>query len=96
MNLKDASKKMSKSDTSDLSRINISDEPEVIMNKILKAKTDSIIELRYDEKFRPEVSNLMKIYSNVNNVSINEIEKKYNNKSILDFKMALGESLAKL
>jgi len=42
MSLKDATKKMSKSDPSDNSRINLLDEPEVIYSKIMKAKTDSI------------------------------------------------------
>ena len=42
MNLKDATKKMSKSEFSDSSRINISDTPEIIYDKIIKAKTDSI------------------------------------------------------
>ena len=42
MSLKDGTKKMSKSDTSDNSRINIDDEAEVIYDKIKRAKTDSI------------------------------------------------------
>jgi tryptophanyl-tRNA synthetase len=42
MSLKDATKKMSKSEVSDYSRINLSDSPEVIFDKITKAKTDSI------------------------------------------------------
>ncbi len=42
MSLKDGNKKMSKSDLSDSSRINISDTPEIIYDKIIKAKTDSI------------------------------------------------------
>ena len=42
MSLKDGRKKMSKSDPSDNSRINLSDDPEVIYSKIRKATTDSI------------------------------------------------------
>ena len=42
MSLKDGSKKMSKSDTSEFSRININDDPCVIHDKIMKSKTDSI------------------------------------------------------
>lgn len=45
MNLKDGSKKMSKSDPSDNSRINLEDDPEVIFDKIRKAKTDSITKI---------------------------------------------------
>ena len=40
MSLKDGTKKMSKSDPSDLSRINLNDSKDVIINKIKKAKTD--------------------------------------------------------
>jgi tryptophanyl-tRNA synthetase len=42
MNLKDANRKMSKSELSDYSRINLTDDPELIFDKIKKAKTDSI------------------------------------------------------
>jgi tryptophanyl-tRNA synthetase len=42
MSLKDSSKKMSKSDVSDISRINLNDSPESIINKIIRAKTDII------------------------------------------------------
>ena len=60
MSLKDGSKKMSKSDPSDLSRINLTDEKDQIVNKIRKAKTD-INPLPVNEKNleqRPEVENL--------------------------------------
>ena len=42
MSLKDGTKKMSKSDPSDLSRINLTDEKDEIINKIKKAKTDTM------------------------------------------------------
>lgn len=42
MSLKDATKKMSKSDKADFTRINLTDEPDLIAEKIIKAKTDSI------------------------------------------------------
>lgn len=42
MSLRDGSKKMSKSEHSDFSRINLTDDPELIIDKIMKAKTDSI------------------------------------------------------
>ena len=62
MSLKDGKKKMSKSDLSDMSRINLKDSPEMIFNKIMKGKTDCIPEVRYDKENRPEVSNLIQIY----------------------------------
>jgi tryptophanyl-tRNA synthetase len=42
MSLRDGTKKMSKSETSDFSRINLNDDPSIIFDKIIKAKTDSI------------------------------------------------------
>ena len=56
MSLKDGTKKMSKSDPSDLSRVNLTDDKDVIKNKIKKAKTDSLpisekdIEKRFEAK----------------------------------------------
>ena len=72
MSLKDGTKKMSKSELSDLSRINLTDDQDQIINKIKKAKTDSlplpatIIDL---EK-RPEAKNLMGIYSSLTNSNL--------------------------
>jgi tryptophanyl-tRNA synthetase len=71
MSLQDGTKKMSKSDESDLSRINLSDSKEEIIKKIKKAKTDSTIGITYD-KARPEIYNLLNIFSATTN-SINEI-----------------------
>ena len=67
----DGSKKMSKSDPSDLSRINLNDSKDEIINKIKKAKTDTQ-PLPDDEKNlreRPEAENLLGIYSSLNNQS---------------------------
>ena len=46
MSLRDATKKMSKSDQSDLTRINLVDDPELVIEKIMRAKTDSVDEVR--------------------------------------------------
>ena len=62
MSLQDGLKKMSKSDESDLSRINLSDSKDEIVKKIKKAKTDSTIGITYD-KSRPEIYNLLNIFS---------------------------------
>lgn len=62
MSLIDGTKKMSKSDESDLSRINLHDAPEEIVKKIKKAKTDSGATISYDEN-RPEIFNLLNIFS---------------------------------
>ena len=67
MSLKDGTKKMSKSDPSELSRINLNDNADQILNKIKKAKTDSE-PLPDNEKSlskRPEALNLLGIYSSL-------------------------------
>jgi tryptophanyl-tRNA synthetase len=61
MSLKDPNKKMSKSDPSELSRIDIIDSPEMIWNKVRKATTDSIEGITYDRNGRPGISNLLDI-----------------------------------
>jgi len=62
LSLTDPSKKMSKSD-SDMSRINLTDTPEMITKKIKRAVTDNENEIRYDPKNKPGLSNLLTIYS---------------------------------
>ena len=86
MSLRDATKKMSKSDQGDFTRINITDSKDLISEKIRKAKTDSINQIYYDVEHRPEVSNLLRIYSGFSNLSIEYLVKTYENKSIQSFK----------
>ncbi|MDX2242302.1 MAG: tryptophan--tRNA ligase [Leptolyngbyaceae cyanobacterium bins.302] len=62
MSLTDGTKKMSKSDPSDLSRINLLDPPDVIQNKIKKCKTDPIKGLAFGDPERPECNNLLTLY----------------------------------
>ncbi len=62
MSLTDGTKKMSKSDADELSRINLLDPPNVIKKKIKKCKTDSIMGLSFDEQ-RPECNNLLGLYA---------------------------------
>ncbi len=93
MSLKDGKKKMSKSDPSDLSRVNMNDEKDVIVNKIKKAKTDNLpmpIE-ESDLKKRPEVENLFGIYSSLSNQSLKDTIKEYSNKNFSGFKNKLAE-----
>ena len=65
MSLKDGSKKMSKSDVSDLSRINLTDNKDEIVNKIKKAKTDSLPMPKNVNELdkRLEAKNLIGIFS---------------------------------
>lgn len=62
MGLTDGTKKMSKSDESELSRINLLDSPELIQKKIKKCKTDAIKGLWFDDPQRPECHNLLTLY----------------------------------
>jgi tryptophanyl-tRNA synthetase len=63
MSLADGTKKMSKSDPSDQSRINILDSPELIQQKIKKCKTDPERGLTFDDPDRPECHNLLSLYA---------------------------------
>ena len=93
MSLKDGTKKMSKSDPSDLSRINLTDTKEEILNKIKKAKTDTMpIPNEISElKKRPEVENLLGIYSSLNNQTTEKTINEFNGKNFSDFKDNLAE-----
>lgn len=62
MSLTDGTKKMSKSDPSELSRINLLDPPETIKKKIKRCKTDPIRGLTFDDSERPECNNLLTLY----------------------------------
>ncbi len=91
MSLTEPEKKMSKSDESDKSRINLTDAPDIIREKIKSAVTDSGKDIRYDEKEKPAISNLLNIYSGFSGKSVAEIEKEFNGTSYAEFKSALAE-----
>jgi len=63
MSLTDGRNKMSKSDPSEMSRINILDSPDVIAKKIKRCKTDLVKGLTFDDPERPECHNLLTLYS---------------------------------
>tara|TARA_Y100000588_G_C14173050_1_gene890061 strand:+ start:84 stop:1085 length:1002 start_codon:yes stop_codon:yes gene_type:complete len=93
MSLKDGTKKMSKSDPSDLSRINLTDDKDKIVNKIKKAKTDTMpMPNESNElKNRPEVENLLGIYSSLQNQNIEKSINEYSGKNFSHFKDKLSE-----
>lgn len=62
MSLSDGTRKMSKSDPSDMSRINLLDPPDLIQRKIKRCKTDSVRGLTFDDPDRPECHNLLSLY----------------------------------
>jgi len=91
MSLKDGTKKMSKSDPSDLSRINLTDTKDQIVNKIKKAKTDTE-RLPDDDRNlsqRPEVENLLGIYSSLSNQSLKNSINEFSGKNFSEFKEKL-------
>jgi tryptophanyl-tRNA synthetase len=67
MSLTDGTRKMSKSDPSDLSRINLLDTPDEIQRKIKRCKTDSVRGLVFDDPDRPECHNLLTLYMILSN-----------------------------
>jgi tryptophanyl-tRNA synthetase len=99
MSLRDGSKKMSKSDPSDYSRINLTDDADAIAQKIRKAKTDPE-PLPHDEKSletRPEADNLIGIYAALKDVSKAEALAEFGGAQFSAFKAALAElAVAKL
>jgi tryptophanyl-tRNA synthetase len=93
MSLDDASKKMSKSNPNPASFIAMLDEPDVIRKKLSRAVTDSGREVKYDPQSKPEIANLMGIYSHFAEMSIAEIEAKYEGQGYGPFKKDLAEQL---
>ena len=95
MSLKDGIKKMSKSDPSDLSRINLTDDKDQIINKIKKAKTDPLpLPGGIDNLAeRPEAENLLGIYSSLKNQNLEKSITEFNGKNFSEFKEKLSEVL---
>ena len=95
MSLKDGTKKMSKSDPSDQSRINLTDNKDQIVNKIKKAKTDSAQLPQNDKDMskRPELLNLYGIFSSIQNQNLNKTIDHFKGKNFSDFKNKLAEIL---
>lgn len=94
MSLKDGSKKMSKSDPSDLSRINLIDEPDVIAKKFKKSKTDTLGDMPSEKaglEGRPEVENLVGIFSALSGQSVENVLSEFGGKGFGVFKPALAE-----
>ena len=95
MSLKDGSKKMSKSELSDLSRINLTDDRDQIINKIKKAKTDPL-PMPQDVKEleeRLEAKNLLGIYSSLTTSTIQNSVKTFAGKNFSEFKENLAAEL---
>jgi tryptophanyl-tRNA synthetase len=95
MSLRDGSAKMSKSDPSDMSRINLADDADTIMQKVKKAKTDPE-PLPSDAaglEGRPEAANLVGIYAAMAGTSVAEVLRDFGGEGFGKFKPALGDLL---
>jgi tryptophanyl-tRNA synthetase len=99
MSLRDGTKKMSKSDASDYSRINLTDDADAIAQKVRKAKTDPE-PLPSEEKGlapRPEAENLVGIYAALKGVTKADVLREFGGSQFSTFKAALADlSVAKL
>ncbi len=95
MSLRDGKKKMSKSEDSDQSRINLKDDKDLIEQKIKKAKTDndSIPSEIEGLKNRHEAINLISIYASINDTKIEKVLKEFGGKNFSTFKSKLSESI---
>ncbi len=93
MSLRDGTKKMSKSDPSDYSRIHLSDSDDIIRAKIQKAKSDMLNGVTYDVAERPEASNLLTIMAAIQGKSRKDIENQYVNSNFSSFKKDLADAL---
>ena len=93
MSLKDGSKKMSKSDPSDLSRINLTDDADAIARKIRKARTDpdALPSELEGLKGRPEADNLVGLYAGLGERSKAEVLAEFGGQQFSHFKPALAE-----
>jgi tryptophanyl-tRNA synthetase len=97
MSLRDGQKKMSSSDPSDQSRINLTDDADTIALKIRRAKSDSQMGLTYDPESRPEAANLLTIYAALAEQPRTEVEGRFAQTSFSDFKAELADlAVAKL
>ncbi|MDC3143978.1 tryptophan--tRNA ligase [Pelagibacteraceae bacterium] len=95
MSLRDGNSKMSKSDPSDYSRINLKDDQDTIVKKIKKSKTaDTTIPISEDQINKiPEVSNLFNIFVGVTGLTKSELLSKYGGQNFSNFKSDLSDAL---
>jgi len=93
MSLRDGRTKMSKSDPSDQSRINLTDSPDEIANKIRRARTDPapLPETTAGLEGRPEADNLVGIYAALSGETKDQVLARFGGKGFGDFKPALAD-----
>ena len=97
MSLRDGTGKMSKSDPSDYSRINLTDDADAIARKVRRAKSDSEMGLSWAPERRPEAANLLNIYAALSDEPRDAVVERFAASSFADFKGELADlAVAKL
>jgi len=91
MSLRDGRNKMSKSDNSDMSRINLMDDSDTIIKKIRKARTDSVPGMSIDPNKRPEATNLLEIFSALCEEPVTSVAARYSDVQFSQFKDDLAD-----
>ena len=94
MSLRDGRAKMSKSEASENSRINLTDDADTIQRKIRRAKTDSEPGMSFDPENRPEAANLLGIYAALADQSVDAVTARFGAKGFAEFKVELAELAA--
>jgi len=97
MSLNDGTRKMSKSEESEYSRINLTDDADTIANKFKKAQTDSDASLTFDKENRPSVANLITIYAALDDSTPEKVVEQFSTLKTGQFKAQLADlAVAKL
>jgi tryptophanyl-tRNA synthetase len=89
--LQDPTAKMSKSSSSMAGVIELLDSPEVTLKKFKSSVTDDGKEVKFDEKAKPGISNLLTIHSALSGKSVSDLENEFSGKGYGDFKTAVAE-----
>ena len=89
--LQDPTAKMSKSASSMAGVIELLDTPEVTLKKFKSSVTDDGKEVKFDEKLKPGISNLLTIHSALSGKSVSDLENEFSGKGYGDFKAAVAE-----
>jgi tryptophanyl-tRNA synthetase len=89
--LQDPTAKMSKSASSMAGVIELLDSPEVTLKKFKSSVTDDGKEVKFDEKVKPGISNLLTIHSALSGKSVSDLENEFSGKGYGDFKTAVAE-----
>ena len=95
MDLKNPTKKMSKSEENPVGVISMFDSEDTIKSKIMKATTDSDNIIKYDEDNKPGISNLLNIASLISGKSVEDLEKEFENKGYGEFKKYVADITSK-